>query len=78
MWLPLMRSPLGDLACNPGIELTGNQTGNLLVLRLAFNPLSHTSQGIIFITFFIEFIVAKLTANAREQDLKYTPNMSMC
>ena len=25
--------------------LTGNQTGNPLVRRLALNPLSHTSQG---------------------------------
>ena len=25
--------------------LTGNQTGDLSILRLALNPLSHTSQG---------------------------------
>ena len=27
--------------------LTGNQTGDLLVRRLALNPLSHTSQGFL-------------------------------
>ena len=37
--------PTGDLACNPGIRLTGNQTGNPLVRRPGINPLSHTSQG---------------------------------
>ena len=35
----------GDLACNPGICLTGNRTGDTLVRRLALKPLNHTSQG---------------------------------
>ena len=29
--------------------LTGNRTGDLLVCRLALNPLSHTSQGTLYI-----------------------------
>ena len=38
--------PTGDLAHNPGMcPDCGNQTHNLLVLRPALNPLSHTSQG---------------------------------
>ena len=36
--------PTGDLACNPGMCLTGNQTRDPLVLRMALDPLSHTSQ----------------------------------
>ena len=44
VWLPLT-PPTGDLACNPGCALTGNRTSNSLIHRLAFNPLSHTSQG---------------------------------
>ena len=34
----------GDLAHTQACALTGNQTGNCLVCRPAFNPLSHTSQ----------------------------------
>ena len=37
--------PIGDLTLNPGMCLTGNGTSDLLVCRLALNPLSHTSQG---------------------------------
>ena len=39
--------PTGDLACNPGI-CPRLGTSDLLVCRLALNPLSHTSQGIYF------------------------------
>ena len=45
--------PTEDLAHNPGMCLTGNQTGNPLVCRPALNPLSHTSQGAVDI--FIDF-----------------------
>ena len=37
-------SPSGDLACNPGMCLTGIWTGDPLVRRLALNPLSYTNQ----------------------------------
>ena len=37
--------PTGDLACNPGMCPDGNQTGDPSILRLALNPLSHSSQG---------------------------------
>ena len=43
MWLPLMCSPLETRA--QACALTGNQTGDPLVHRLALNPLSHSSQG---------------------------------
>ena len=39
--------PTGDLACNPGMCLDWNRTGDPLVLRLALNPLSHISQGLV-------------------------------
>ena len=36
--------------------LTGNQTCNPLILRPAFNALSHTSQGHIYIIFYMKHI----------------------
>ena len=45
VWLPLMRPLLGNWPATQACALTGNRTGNTLVLRLALNPLSHTSQG---------------------------------
>ena len=41
----------GDLACNP---ITGNRTSDLLVCRLALNPLSHTGQG-MFVHLILEY-----------------------
>ena len=37
--------PIGDLAQHPGMCPDWESTGDPLVLRLALNPLSHTSQG---------------------------------
>ena len=37
--------PLGTWPATQARALTGNQTGDPLVYRPAFNPLSHTSQG---------------------------------
>ena len=37
--------PTGDLAKTQACALTGNQTSDPLVHRLALNPLNHTSQG---------------------------------
>ena len=37
--------PTGDLPATQACVLTGNQTGNPLVHRLALSPLSHNSQG---------------------------------
>ena len=43
--------PAGDLAHNPECAPTGNQTSDLLVRRLALNPLNHTSLDFyLFIT----------------------------
>ena len=43
---PLATSPTGDLAMTQACAVTGNGTGDLLVLSLALHALSHTlSQG---------------------------------
>ena len=43
--LPLACPLLGTWPATQACVLTGNQTSNPLVWRLALNPLSHTSQG---------------------------------
>ena len=45
VWLPLTRPLLGTWPATQACALTGNQTCDLLVYRLALSPLSHTSQG---------------------------------
>ena len=45
VWLPLTRPPLRTLPATQACALTGNRTGDSLVLRPELNPLSHTSQG---------------------------------
>ena len=46
VWLPLTHPPLGGTwPTTQACALTGNQTSDPLVHRLALNPLSHTSQG---------------------------------
>ena len=44
VWLPLIHPLLGTWPTTQDCALTGNQTGDPLVLRPALNPLSHTSQ----------------------------------
>ena len=46
--LPLTHSQPGAWPATQACALTGNQTSNSLVHRLALNPLSHTSQGWCF------------------------------
>ena len=41
--------PTGDLACTQACALTGNRTSDPLVHKLALNPLSHISQGMLFL-----------------------------
>ena len=53
-WLPLVCPLLGTWPATQACALTGNQTGNLLVCRLALDPLSHTSQGRIFILYLLK------------------------
>ena len=48
MWLPLARPLLGTWPATQAGALTGNQTSDLLVLRRALNPLSHTTQDLLF------------------------------
>ena len=45
VWLPLARPLFGTWPVTQARALIGNQTGNPLVLRLALNSLSHTSQS---------------------------------
>ena len=45
VWLPLVHPPLGTGPATQACALTGNQTRDPLVRRLALNPLGHTSQG---------------------------------
>ena len=45
VWLLLENPLLGTWPTTQACALTGNRTGDPLVLRLALNPLSHTSQG---------------------------------
>ena len=47
--LPLEHPRLGTWPSNQAYALTGNQTGNSLVLRPALNPLSHTNLGCFFL-----------------------------
>ena len=45
-WLPLSRPQSGTWLAPQACALTGNQTCDPLVRKLALNPLSHTSQGL--------------------------------
>ena len=45
MWLLLMHPQLGTWSTTQACALTGIQTSDSLVHRLALNPLSHTGQG---------------------------------
>ena len=52
--LPLMHPLLGPLPATQACALTGNQTDDPLVHRLALNPLSHPSQGrLVFLIFLL-------------------------
>ena len=44
VWLPLMRPLLGTCPTTQARALTGNQTDDPLVHRLALSPLSHTGH----------------------------------
>ena len=45
VWLPLTWLLVGTWPTTQACVLTGNQTSNPVVHRLAFNPLTDTSQG---------------------------------
>ena len=50
MWLPLARPLLGTWPATQACALTRNRTSNPWVSRLALHPLSHTSQGLFFLS----------------------------
>ena len=52
VWLPLECPLLGTWPATQACALTGIPTSNILVLRPALNPLSHTSQGCLLPPFF--------------------------
>ena len=49
VWLSLMRPLLGTWPTTQACALTGNQTSDPLVCKLALNPLNHTSQSQILV-----------------------------
>ena len=52
--LPLTRPLLGTLPTIQARALTGDLTGDLVVLRPACSPLSHTSQGSSVLPFSVQ------------------------
>ena len=52
--LPFVRPLLGTWPTAQAGALTGNQTSDFLVCRLAFNTLSHTSQGILYSSYTVQ------------------------
>ena len=59
VWLPLTGPLLGTCPATKACALTGNWTGDPLVGRLALNPLSHTSQGLLWVSSLV-FICPRL------------------
>ena len=56
-WLPVVCPPQGSWPATQACALTGNQSGDPLVLRPVLHPLSHTSQGYsIFLQMFYVII----------------------
>ena len=55
MWLPLTCPQVGTWSAAQAYALTRNRTSGPLVLRLALNPVSHTSQGCVHIVFSSDF-----------------------
>ena len=60
MWLPLTHPLLGTWPTTQTFALTGNQTCDLLVHRLALNPLSYTSQGSHCLCFKLSLLTKEL------------------
>ena len=65
VWLPLLCLNLGTWPTTQACVLTGYRTWDTLVCRPALNPLSHTSQGHFYNTFFPpNFIVIQVQFSA--------------
>ena len=60
VWLLLKCPLLGTWPATQACALTGDQIGNPLVCKLAFNPLSYTSQGCLLQIFMVQCFVIKL------------------
>ena len=73
--LPLACPQLGTWPTTQVRALTGSRIGDLLVCRLALNPLRHTSQGLILIFIYYK-CYPKLTITKYEKDSKFIPNLT--
>ena len=60
VWLPLACPQLGIWLTTQACALTRNRTVNLLVHRLALNPLSQTSQGPTTFAIYIFILVLRM------------------
>ena len=86
VWLPLTCPLLGTWPTTQACVLSGNWTGNPLVLRLALNPLSHKSQGLFlkkdFIYLFFLERGERWERNMCERNIDWLPlthpQMGMC
>ena len=67
MLLPLTHPLLGTWPTTQACALTGNQTVNPLVYRLALNPLSYTNQGS-----FTKFLMSLYLAALSRWQVKFT------
>ena len=70
-WLPLTCPQLGTWPATQACVLTGNRTSDLLVCRMALNPLSHTSQDCIFIYLNIYIFTSPLPFLHKQQHIQY-------
>ena len=64
-WLPLVCLQMGTQPTTQACALTGNQTHNLLACRPVLSPLSHTSQGWIFLSLKLSNIYCQLSVGIR-------------
>ena len=71
VWLPLPCPLLGTWPTTQACALTGNQTSDPLVCRLALNPLSHTSQGNIFYFCLIALVRTSNTMLNRVDEIRH-------
>ena len=73
VWLPLMCPLLGTWPTIQACALTGNQTRDLWVHRLALNPLSHTSQRIFSLIVAIPMHVIMVRSRCEKINLLHCP-----
>ena len=70
VWLPLTCPLLGTWPPTQSCALTGNQTSDPLVHRLALNPGSHTSQGLDVHFHHLSSIILRFQSMQYEKEIK--------